>query len=79
MFNAEDRARYARLLAFIRPHWKVVLLAVVGTVFYGLTEPLVPFVLQPLVDGGFAEGSMRTVYILTALLFFGFALRGLAS
>lgn len=79
MFNAEDRARYARLLAFIRPHWKVVLLAIVGTVLYGLTEPLVPFVLQPLVDGGFAEGSMRTVYILTALLFFGFALRGLAS
>ena len=32
MFNAEDRARYARLLAFIRPHWKVVLLAIVGTV-----------------------------------------------
>jgi len=71
MFNRDDRARYLRLLAFIRPHWRVVLLAAGGTILYGLTEPLVPFVLQPLVDGGFAEGDMRTVYGLTALLFFG--------
>ena len=79
MFNRDDRARYLRLLAFIRPHWRVVLLAAGGTILYGLTEPLVPFVLQPLVDGGFAEGDMRTVYGLTALLFFGFMLRGAAS
>ena len=77
MFNRD--ARYLRLLAFIRPHWRVVLLAAGGTIIYGLTEPLVPFVLQPLVDGGFAEGDMRTVYGLTALLFFGFMLRGAAS
>lgn len=79
MFNTEDRERYFRLLSYIRPHKKVVLLAIIGTIVYGLTEPLVPFVLQPLVDGGFAKGSMRTVYLMTALLFFGFLLRGLAN
>ena len=56
MFNRDDRARYLRLLAFIRPHWRVVLLAAGGTILYGLTEPLVPFVLQPLVDGGICRG-----------------------
>ena len=32
MFNRDDRARYLRLLAFIRPHWRVVLLAAGGTI-----------------------------------------------
>lgn len=79
MLNPEDRARYARLLAYIRPHRKIVFFLVLATMVYALTEPLVPMVMKPLIDGGFAERDMGTVYLMTALLFVGFAVRGLAN
>ena len=79
LFNPDDRARYKRLLSYIRPHWKVVLLLLAATVVYGLTEPLVPMVMKPLIDGGFAARDMHTVYLMTALLFVGFAVRGIAN
>ncbi|MDO5090905.1 MAG: lipid A export permease/ATP-binding protein MsbA [Cardiobacteriaceae bacterium] len=79
LFNPDDRARYKRLLSYIRPHWKVVLALLSATVVYGLTEPLVPMVMKPLIDGGFAARDMGTVYLMTALLFVGFAVRGIAN
>lgn len=79
MLNSEDRARYARLLSYIRPYRKVVLLLILATITYGLTEPLVPMVMKPLIDGGFAERDMDIVYLMTLLLFVGFAIRGMAN
>lgn len=37
MLNRDDRARYKRLLSYIRPHWKVELALLPATVVYGLT------------------------------------------
>lgn len=79
MLNPEDRARYARLLAYLRPHRKTVFFLVLATITYGLTEPLVPMVMKPMIDGGFAERDMDTVYLMTALLFVGFCIRGIAN
>lgn len=79
MLNPEDRARYARLLSYIRPHRKIVLFLVLATITYALTEPLVPMVMKPLIDGGFAERDMDTVYLMTVILFIGFCIRGIAN
>ncbi|MBV7433903.1 lipid A export permease/ATP-binding protein MsbA [Cardiobacteriaceae bacterium TAE3-ERU3] len=79
MLNTEDRVRYIRLLRYVKPHWKIAVLTVLATIVYGLTEPLVPFVLKPLIDGGFAERDMTTVYAMVALLIGGFLIRGVAN
>ena len=79
MLNKPDRERYRRLLHYVRPHWRMAALAILGMLVYGLTEPLVPFVMQPLIDGGFAGSNMRTVYVMTAVLVIGFIIRGAAS
>ena len=79
MFNKTDRARYLRLLQFVRPQWRIALLAACATLVYGLTEPLVPYVMQPLIDGGFAKRDMETVHTMVIVLVIGFVIRGAAN
>lgn len=79
MLNKPDRARYLRLLQFVRPRWRIALLSAVATLVYGLTEPLVPYVMQPLIDGGFARRDMETVHVMVAVLVIGFVVRGVAN
>lgn len=79
MLNQQDKANYLRLLSFVKPRWKVGLLAVLATLIYGVTEPLVPYVMQPLIDGGFAKQDMDTVYGMVAILIVGFIIRGVAN
>lgn len=79
MLNKQDKAHYLRLLSFVRPHWKIVALSLFATLIFGLTEPLVPYVMQPLIDGGFAKQNMQTVYLMVGILVAGFFVRGLAN
>lgn len=79
MIKHADKQRYLRLLSYVKPHWKTAVLALCATLIYGLTEPLVPLVMQPLLDGGFAERDLNTVYAMVAVLVVGFIVRGLAN
>ena len=74
-----DKALYRRLLAYVRPQRRALLALRLGTVVYGLTEPLVPLILQPLIDGGFAQHGLATLRRMLLLLCLGYALRGLAN
>lgn len=74
-----DKALYRRLLAYVRPQRRALLALLLGTVVYGLTEPLVPLILQPLIDGGFAQHGLATLRRMLLLLCLGYALRGLAN
>lgn len=79
MLNKEDRTRYVRLLGYIRPYRRVVVMIILALIAYGLTEPLMPYVLKPLLDSGFGNHDIKTVYITTIVLFFGFLIRGTAN
>lgn len=74
-----DKALYRRLLAYVRPQRRALLALLLGTVVYGLTEPLVPLILQPLIDGGFTQHGLATLRRMLLLLCLGYALRGLAN
>ncbi len=74
-----DKALYRRLLTYVRPQRRALLALLLGTVVYGLTEPLVPLILQPLIDGGFAQHGLATLRRMLLLLCLGYALRGLAN
>ena len=77
--NPGDKALYRRLLAYVRPQRRALLALLLGTVVYGLTEPLVPLILQPLIDGGFTQHGLATLRRMLLLLCLGYALRGLAN
>ena len=64
---------YLRLLSYIKPHWKVVALAVVGMIGTAATEPVFPAVMKYLLDNGFKTDDPRMVWVIPVgivMLFF---------
>src|SRR3954467_5116439 len=50
----DSHTLYLRLLSYVRPYAKVFALSVLGMVGAAATEPLLPALIKPLLDGGFA-------------------------
>ena len=71
-------ARLARLLPYFGKHYSAWLLVFVATAIMSLTEPLIPALMQPLLDKGFAQGTLPIWTVPVALIGL-FGLRGLAS
>ncbi|WP_210546451.1 lipid A export permease/ATP-binding protein MsbA [Rhodoferax sp. PAMC 29310] len=64
---------YLRLLSYIKPHWKVVVLAVIGMIGTAATEPVFPAIMKYLLDNGFKTADPRMVWVIPVgivLLFF---------
>ncbi len=70
---------YFRLLGYVRPHARVFALSMVGTMAAAATEPLIPALIQPLLDGSFVEKDPRTIQLMPVLLVTVFLVRGLAG
>ncbi|MFO7188268.1 MAG: lipid A export permease/ATP-binding protein MsbA [Pseudomonadota bacterium] len=63
---------YVRLLRYVRPYWKLFAVSIVAMIIVSATEPAVPALLKPLIDGAFVEkdlDAMRWVPVLIVLLF----------
>jgi len=71
-----SRALYWRLLAYVRPHWKVFALAIAAMVLTAATEPLFPALMQPLLDGSFVEKDKSIALLMPFALIGIFLLRG---
>ncbi len=52
---------YLRLLAEIRPHWRIVLLALVAAQVAALTEPLFAWLMGPLINVNFSGRALDSV------------------
>src|SRR5258708_24665961 len=71
---------YRRLLSYVRPHAKVFALAVLGMIAAAATEPLIPALIKPLLDGGFAAVQAAHPPIFYAAVLVGlFLLRGVLT
>ncbi|MFM2274406.1 MAG: hypothetical protein RL211_278 [Pseudomonadota bacterium] len=70
--------RMARLWPYFGRPLSVWALAMAGTLIMALTEPLIPALLQPLLDRGFQQGSLQ-LWVVPATLILLFAVRGLSS
>ncbi|HVJ11031.1 MAG TPA: ABC transporter transmembrane domain-containing protein, partial [Burkholderiales bacterium] len=57
MTTPSSRELYFRLLGYVRPYSKVFGLAILAMVCAAATEPLLPALIKPLLDGGFARGE----------------------
>lgn len=53
--SASSRELYLRLLQYVRPYWKAILLSLGATAIMAATEPMFPALLKPLLDEGFAS------------------------
>ncbi len=73
------KALYFRLLGHVRPYWRTFLLAVVSMVALAATEPAIPALLKPLLDGSFINNDPRWIKLVPILLVAIFLVRGIAS
>jgi len=73
-----DRELIRRLLGFVRPHWKVFSLGVVGMILTAATEPALPALFKVLLDDGFGkDGAEWLLWALPLSVVVLFLARGL--
>ena len=70
---------YFRLLSYVRPHWRVFLASVLGTTFAALTEPALPALMKPLLDGTFVDKDPWLMKWMPLALVVLFLVRGSAN
>jgi len=79
--HADSATLYRRLLAYVRPYWRVFALAILGMMLAAATEPLLPALIKPLLDTGFnpASSSAWPPYAIPAAIVGVFVVRGLLT
>ena len=62
--SSSNRVLYGRLLTYVRPYWKALLLAVLGMVATAATEPMFPAIMKYLLNNGFQAKDPRLVWLI---------------
>ena len=70
---------YIRLLGYMRPYWKQFVAGVVFIVILALSEPAIPMLLKPLLDGTFVDKDPSYLYWSPIVLLVLFIVRGTAN
>jgi ATP-binding cassette, subfamily B, bacterial MsbA len=74
-----NAALYLRLLSHVKPYWRVFVLAIFGMMVTAATEPMLPALMKPLVEGTFVARDPVVMQWLPVAVVAVFALRGIAS
>mgnify|MGYP002397594731 FL=1 len=71
--------QYLRLLRYVRPHWKLFAVSIVATIIMAATEPALPALVKPLLDGSFVEKDPEMIVLMPVLMVVLFIIRGLST
>ncbi len=70
---------YLRLLQYVAPYWRVFALSLAGMVIVALTEPALPALLKPLLDGTFVHKDEALMHWMPAVIIALVTVRGSAE
>jgi len=70
---------YLRLLQYVRPYWRAFTGVILAMVLTALTEPVLPALLQPLLDGGFVDKDPQIIQMMPVWLILLALVRGAAT
>jgi subfamily B ATP-binding cassette protein MsbA len=70
---------YVRLLRFVKPYRGVFALSLLGMMVVAATEPALPALLKPLLDGTFVDKDERIMRLMPILIVAVFVVRGVAE
>jgi ATP-binding cassette, subfamily B, bacterial MsbA len=70
---------YLRLLEYVKPYWRIFALGVLGMVILAATEPVLPAMMKPLIEGAFIEKDAAVMRWIPAAIVGLYVLRGLAG
>ena len=74
-----SRELYFRLLSYVKPYRRVFALSIFATIILAATEPAMPALLKPLLDGSFVNKDLTYIRIMPLLLVGLFVIRGLSG
>ncbi|MEE9160928.1 MAG: lipid A export permease/ATP-binding protein MsbA, partial [Gammaproteobacteria bacterium] len=77
--TGNDARLYKRLMVYVLPYWRTFMIAIVSMLVLAISDPAIPALIKPMLDGAFIEkdpATMKWVPILFVLLF---AIRGFAT
>jgi len=75
----KDLGVYARLFAYLLPHWRQLLVAYVSMLVVTILNLLVPQIIKDAIDRGLAEGRASTLFLAGGLILGIAVARGLAG
>jgi subfamily B ATP-binding cassette protein MsbA len=70
---------YLRLLGYVKPYWRAFAVSILGTVVTAATEPLLPALLKPMLDGTFVHKDDTVIKWAPILILVIFFVRGVAG
>jgi subfamily B ATP-binding cassette protein MsbA len=79
IYGLTGRDLYVRLLRQVKPYWRMFALAVGAMVILAATEPALPMLLKPTLDGSFMEKDLQSVGLMAGLIVLLFVVRGAAT
>jgi len=74
-----SKAQYLRLLRYVKPYKGRFSLAIMGMVIFAATEPALPALMQPMLDGSFIEKDETMIMLVPIALILLYLVRGIAS
>src|SRR5688572_2456401 len=75
----DSRALYRRLLTYVRPHWRVFAVGILGMVIVAATTPALPALMKPLIEGTFIQKDPVLMQWLPVVIIVLFTVRGLGT
>lgn len=70
---------YLRLLGYVKPYWRIFALSILGMAITAATEPLLPALLKPMLDGAFVHEDNLVIRLTPLIILLIFFVRGVAS
>ena len=70
---------YLRLLGYVKPYWRAFALSIIGMALTAATEPLLPALLKPMLDGTFVHKDDTVTRLAPLFILAIFFVRGVAS
>ena len=70
---------YLRLLRYVLPYWKMFSVSILTTIAVAATEPALPALLKPLLDGSFVNRDQTLIKLIPMLMIGLFLVRGILT
>ncbi len=70
---------YLRLLGYVKPYWKAFAVSLLAMAVVAASEPALPALMKPLLDGTFVERDARIIALMPIVIMVLFAVRGVAT
>ena len=77
--TGNDARLYKRLLQYVRPYWRTFLIAIISMFVLAISDPAIPALIKPMLDGAFIEKDPATMKWVPVLFVVLFVVRGIAA